>query len=85
MPWTKRDIVNYYNKNEFGYRLWGRNMHYGYWDASTKHIRQATQKFNQVLAQTAQIHEHDCVLDAGCGVGGGSIYLAKNYWNMCYL
>jgi len=79
MPWTKEDIIDYYAKNELGYRLWGRNMHYGYWDESTRHLRQATQRFNEVLAETAHINENDLVLDAGCGVGGASIYLAKTF------
>ena len=79
MQWTKKDIIEYYNTNDWAYRLWGRDMHFGYWDESTKTLQQATQKFNEVLAQTAHINENDHILDAGCGVGGGSIYLAKNY------
>lgn len=79
MPWNKKDIVEYYNKNMFAYSLWGRNMHFGFWDKSTKTLRQATQKFNEVLAQTAHIGKDDHVLDAGCGVGGASIYLAKTF------
>ena len=75
--WTKKDIIEYYNTNDWAYRLWGRDMHFGYWDESTKTLQQATKKFNEVLAQTAHISENDRVLDAGCGVGGGSIYLAK--------
>lgn len=78
MQWTKKDIIKYYKTNEFGYRLYGRNMHFGYWDKSTKTLRQATQKFNEVLAQQARISENDHVLDAGCGVGGASLFLAKN-------
>ncbi len=77
MSWTKKDIIKYYRTNEFAYGLWGRNMHFGYWDKDTKTLRQATQKFNEVLAHTASINKNDRVLDAGCGVGGASIYLAK--------
>ena len=77
MKWGKKDIISYYERNEFGYGLWGKNMHFGYWDKSTKTIRQATKKFNEVIVQKASINEHDRVLDAGCGVGGASVYLAK--------
>ncbi len=79
MHWTKKDIIDYYKKNEFAYGLWGKNMHYGYWDKSTKTLRQATRKFNEVIAHTAHITEKDHVLDAGCGVGGASIYLAETF------
>jgi len=77
MQWSKEDIVSYYKRNEFGYSLYGRNMHYGFWDSSTKTLRQATEKFNEVLTHTAHITNKDLVLDAGCGVGGASTYLAK--------
>jgi cyclopropane fatty-acyl-phospholipid synthase-like methyltransferase len=77
MAWTKKDIVDYYRKNQFGYRLWGRNMHYGYWDEGVRHQRQATRRFNEVLAERARIDESDLVLDAGCGVGGASTFLAQ--------
>ena len=79
MKWSKRDIISYYKRNEIGYSLWGKNMHYGYWDKGTKTIRQATQRFNEILAQQALIVPKDHVLDAGCGVGGASLFLAKTY------
>jgi cyclopropane fatty-acyl-phospholipid synthase-like methyltransferase len=77
MVWTKQDIIDYYHRNWFGYTLWGKNMHFGYWDENTRTFRQATENFNRVLAQKAGIQSSDHVLDAGCGVGGASIYLAE--------
>lgn len=79
MKWTKQDIIDYYHKNEFGYKLWGPNMHYGYWDKDVKNQRQASLRFNQVMAKTAEITQNDHILDAGCGVGGASIFLAKTF------
>ncbi len=79
MEWRKQDIIAYYRRNEFAYSLWGRNMHYGYWDKDIKTQRRASLRFNEVLAETADINEKDYVLDAGCGVGGSSIYLAKTF------
>ncbi len=61
------------------YYLWGKNYHYGYWDGSTNHLLKATKKLNEVLSQIAKISKKDRILDAGCGVGGSSIYLAKNF------
>lgn len=78
MELTNKNIIEYYRKNELSYYLWGRNYHYGYWDGTTNHLLKATQKLNEVLAKTASISKNDRVLDAGCGVGGSSVYLAKN-------
>lgn len=52
-------------------------MHYGYWDKSTKNFRQALAKINKVLATKVKISKRDRVLDAGCGLGGSAIFLAK--------
>jgi tocopherol O-methyltransferase len=77
MRWTGKDIIDYYKTNTFAYWLYGQNMHYGYWTKDTATLRQATRKFNDVLIEKAGIIRDDVVLDAGCGVGGASIYLAK--------
>lgn len=79
IQWTKKDIVDYYLANETAYRLWGPNMHYGYWEPGITTQRQASLRFNQEVANTAQIDPGDHVLDAGCGVGGCSIYLARTF------
>jgi len=78
MELTNKDIIEYYRKTELSYHLWGPNYHYGYWDGTTNHLFKATQKLNEVVAQTASISKDDRVLDAGCGAGGCSVYLAKN-------
>ncbi|NLD93303.1 MAG: methyltransferase domain-containing protein [Fibrobacter sp.] len=77
MKWSKQDIINYYHQNEFGYKLWGPNFHFGYWDDGVKTQRQASLRFNEVMAKVAGITRDDHVLDAGCGVGGAAIFLAK--------
>lgn len=80
----KRSIINYYEACEGDYRLfWDLNhslaMHAGFWDASTKNLRDALMRENEVMAETANISSKDHVLDAGCGVGGSCIFLAKHY------
>lgn len=77
-------IVDYYDSCEIDYRLFwglGKNlaMHYGYWDETTKTFAQALQRENEILATQANIKPSDHVLDAGCGVGGSTIFLAQTF------
>lgn len=81
MP-TKERIIEYYDKCEIDYSLvWDLKksmaMHYGYWDKGTKNLREALSNMNRQLATAAGIKGGERVLDAGCGVGGSSIFLAK--------
>ncbi|HNH29308.1 MAG TPA: methyltransferase domain-containing protein [bacterium] len=52
-------------------------IHYGYWDEKVKSFPESLLRMNEVMAETAQIKSHERVLDAGCGVGGSSIFLAR--------
>lgn len=82
---TRQDaIVQYYETCEADYRLlWDLNhslaMHAGYWDSKTKSLRDALRRENEILAERAQIRPGQRVLDAGCGVGGSAIFLARHY------
>lgn len=81
---TNRTIIDYYDECESDYRIfWDLDrslaMHAGYWDESTRTLHEALVRENEVLAETVGILRKDRVLDAGCGVGGSSIFLAKNY------
>jgi tocopherol O-methyltransferase len=58
-------------------------LHYGYTDATVKNFEASLLKMNEVLMNTAKIKSTDVVLDAGCGVGGSSIYLAKTLGCKC--
>ena len=77
------EIIAYYDNCDVDYKIvWHLNthmcMHYGYWEKGTRRLRHALNTMNQKLTEYAQITETDRVLDAGCGVGGSSIFLAKN-------
>lgn len=81
---TKQDIARYYDLSEVHYRLFwnldkSQSLHYGYWDKSTKSFHDALLNLNQVLAAKASIVQTDVILDAGCGVGGSSLWLARNF------
>lgn len=76
-------IVDYYRETENHYRVyWALDktlaIHYGYWDEKVKSFPQSLLRMNEVLAETAKIQKTDRVLDAGCGVGGSSIFLAQH-------
>ena len=79
---TNEDISRYYDLSETHYRrVWNldksRSLHYGYWDKSVKNFHQALLNINRVLAKHAAIKEGEKILDAGCGVGGSSLWLAQ--------
>ena len=77
-------VVEYYDRTLPFYRLfWHRDpvshaIHYGFWDLDTKSLQEALLNENRFLAKLARIGSGTRVLDAGCGVGGSSIWLVKN-------
>lgn len=80
---SNNDIARYYDVSEVHYKkMWNlaqsHSLHYGYWDDSTKNFHEALLNINKVLSSYAAISLKDSVLDAGCGIGGSSIWLAKN-------
>lgn len=79
--WSVDRVVSYYRHTWIDYRLvWltGRNlaMHFGYDDEGRRNHHEAVENGNRVCADIAGIRPGDRVLDAGCGVGGSSFWLA---------
>ncbi len=76
-------VVNYYNVLQEDYNKYfltkHHGMHYGYWDDSAKSHEESVAKMDKVCAETVGIEKTDFILDAGCGVGGSSVWLAKNF------
>ncbi|MGR3219147.1 MAG: SAM-dependent methyltransferase [Candidatus Anammoxibacter sp.] len=82
-------VVNYYDQSWLGYKaFWGsgRNLgiHYGFHDENTKTHNDRVINMNKHLALLLGLDKlsHDdelLILDAGCGVGGTSIFLAGHY------
>jgi tocopherol O-methyltransferase len=76
-----KNIVEYYRVTENAYRdSWDLDnslaIHYGYWDEKVKSFPQSLIRMNEMMMETAGIRSEDKILDAGCGVGGSSIFLA---------
>ena len=77
-----KKIIDYYRDTENAYKdSWDLNnslaIHYGYWDDHVSSFQESLIRMNEVMMIAAGIQPTDWVLDAGCGVGGSSIFLAS--------
>ena len=80
-------ITDYYDiYHKLYLDIWGNNdnlpLHVGYYDNNeSKFISHDASiiKMNKFIAEKAKIKKSDLILDAGCSVGGSSIWFAKNY------
>lgn len=75
-------VVAYYDQTWLDYRLLWLNkrnlsVHFGYYDTGTSGHSEALLNTNRVLADRVAIRPGERVLDAGCGVGGSSLWLAQ--------
>ena len=80
---TKQEIAEYYNTTQIHYEKWwdlknSLSLHYGIWEQGIKTFAEAVTNTNRILMELSNISETDKILDAGCGVGGAAIYLARN-------
>lgn len=80
---TNQDVIHYYDQTEVHYRMFWKmkksmGLHYGVWDKDVKNAAEAILNTNQQLMQMGGINGNDKMLDAGCGVGGSSVYVAKH-------
>lgn len=76
---SNKDIESYYNENQIVYDfLWSKDaLHYGIWEKNTKSLSEAILNTNRFILNCLSISSKDSVLDAGCGVGGTSIFIAE--------
>ncbi|HLJ11974.1 MAG TPA: class I SAM-dependent methyltransferase [Planctomycetaceae bacterium] len=76
---SKQEIRSHYDLATVFYRLlWGRHIHHGLWDADES-AALAAQQLSDTLAREARVARGECVLDVGCGMGGSSIFLAREF------
>ena len=80
--WLDR-VVHYYDQTRFDYRtVWHNSdnlaFHFGHYEPGIHEHAHALSNANQVLARIARIEAGNRVLDAGCGVGGSSLWLARH-------
>jgi len=80
---NEMDSINrYYDECYLYYKIFWRShknlcLHYGFHDKGQRH-NQAVVRMIEVLADKVKVTSKDKVLDAGCGVGGSSVWLAQN-------
>ncbi|WCL47777.1 methyltransferase domain-containing protein [Leptospira sp. GIMC2001] len=84
MYFAQSEIIAYYDSCEIDYRLvWNlkqsQALHFGFWESDVANLSAALVRQNQWLAYRASIEKGSSILDAGCGVGGSSIYLANAF------
>jgi tocopherol O-methyltransferase len=73
-------IVEHYDVISPLYRsLWGEHLHHGYWIRGDETKEQAQLQLIEHLAGLANIKSGSHILDIGCGYGGSSLFLAKNF------
>jgi cyclopropane fatty-acyl-phospholipid synthase-like methyltransferase len=80
--YTPGEVAEYYNTTQNHYRRWwnlkeGLSLHYGICDENARSFAESLVNTNRIMMQTAGVSANDKVLDAGCGVGGAAIYLAR--------
>jgi tocopherol O-methyltransferase len=76
----KTRIVEHYDRVSPYYQsLWGEHIHHGYWIRGDESKETAQLQLIDHLARLAGVRAGAEVLDIGCGFGGTSIYLARNY------
>lgn len=80
MKINNKDITGYYDATFIHYKRWWRlskahAIHYGIWEDGVKSFGGSLLHTNKVLMNKAEIKTTDKVLDAGCGVGGSTLYI----------
>jgi tocopherol O-methyltransferase len=75
-----REIAVFWNKTSEGFRMaWGPHIHHGYFEEPLETSISAQEKLIEKLVALLDISPGNKILDAGCGMGGSSLYLAKKY------
>src|SRR5262249_32314958 len=76
---VRRRVAAYYDTTQVLYsHLWSPNgVHYGLWENGTRGHTEAIRNLDRFVAARLDLAPGSRVLDAGCGVGGTSLYPAE--------
>ena len=77
-PSVEKSVIrSHYNVGTLFYRLlWGPHLHHGLW-SHDESPQVAARQLTEELARLARIDSAQRVVDVGCGMGGSSIWLAR--------
>lgn len=80
LPEIKHKIQKFYDASSpYWAEIWGEHIHDGYYLTGKESKEEAQENLVRLLAEKANIQKGSKILDVGCGIGGTSIYLAKNF------
>lgn len=68
-----------FNKGHIIRKIMPFSLHHGLYDEHNKKYSDAVINMNRFLSGVACIKSNDKILDAGCGIGDSTIWLAKNF------
>ncbi len=79
-------IKKYYSDTQFEYGLvwnWRSKhtpaLHFGYYDEKATNHHRSVIRANEVLAEWGNIQQGSIIIDAGCGLGHSTLWLAEHY------
>ena len=80
---TAQSVIRYYKASHKSYvRVWSgsydQSIHFGYYDTGNETHAESMIRMNEVACDLAGIGPDDTVVDAGCGFGGSTVWLAEN-------
>ena len=78
--YIKQKIQKFYDiGSPYFLEFWGEHIHDGYYITGKESKHEAQENLIQFLSEKAAIQRGARILDVGCGIGGTSIYLSKNF------
>jgi tocopherol O-methyltransferase len=79
-PVSDAAIAGHYDELDPFYRdIWGQHVHHGLWLEGNETSEEAVEKMVQLVAERADVHRGERVIDIGCGYGASARLLAENY------
>jgi tocopherol O-methyltransferase len=80
LAFDPEEVGTHYDELDRFYReIWGEHIHHGLWQSGRETAEQATRRLIAVVAEQAQVRPGVRVCDVGCGYGGTSRALAREY------
>jgi len=77
---TVESVCRHYDDLDDYYRdIWGEHVHHGLWRTGGESPEQACEELIRLIARRAAVAEGSLVCDVGCGYGGTSRFLVKEY------